>query len=121
MTISTTLCWICFILILFRVDPASTNWIGLTLFYLSLALSIIGTTAIIGFIIRFVFLKHELAFRAVAEAFRQSFLFAALTIISLILLSKDLFDWVNLLLLVLVLSILEFLMLGYSSNSDGES
>jgi len=118
MTISTALCWLCFIAIIFRINPETTNFIGLALFYISLSLSLIGTAAIIGFVIRFIFLKHELAFQSVREAFRQSFLFSALIIISLILLSKNLFDWVNLLLLVVTLSVLEFLILGYTHNTQ---
>ena len=117
MTTSTVLCWISFICIILRINPETTNFIGLILFYLSLSLSLIGTTAIIGFIVRFIFLKHELAFQSVREAFRQSFLFTALIITSLILLSNNLFDWVNLSLLIITLSVLEFIMLGYSDNS----
>ena len=114
MTISTVLCWICFLCIILRINPETTNLIGLILFYLSLSLSLIGTMAIIGFVVRFVFLKHELAFESVREAFRQSFLFTALITTSLILLSNNLFDWINLSILIITLSVIEFFMLGYT-------
>ncbi len=118
MTTSTILCWICFVCTILRINPETTNFIGIILFYLSLSLSLIGTAAIIGFIVRFIFLKHELAFYSVKEAFRQSFLFTALIVTSLILLSNNLFDWINLTLLVITLSVLEFLMLGYDDRKQ---
>ena len=74
MSIMSLLCWGVWVFILFLVNPETTNWIGFSLFYSSLFLAIVGTAAIIGFFIRFVLLKQELAFRLVKEAFRQSFL-----------------------------------------------
>lgn len=110
----TAVCWLAWIYLLFAINPESTNWIGFLLFYLSLFLSLVGTAALVGFLIRFVGLKQILAFRSVKEAFRQSFLFALLIVVSLILLSQDLFTWFNLLFLVIGLSILEFFLLSYS-------
>lgn len=118
MTITTAVCWLCFNFVINKINPLTADWIGFALFYSSLALALIGSAAIVGFVIRFILLRQKLAFRAVKEAFRQSFLFAALIIISLILLSQNLFDWLNLTLLILGLSVLEFLLLGYSSNND---
>jgi len=116
MSIMTVICWVAWIYILFMVNPEITNWIGFGLFYFTLFLTIIGTAALIGFIIRFIALKQELAFRLVKEAFRQSFLFSILIVASLILLSQDLFTWLNLLFLILGLSILEFFLLSYENN-----
>ncbi len=86
---------------------------GFLFFYLSLFLSAVGTASLIGFIIRFVGLKHELAFRSVRDAFRQSFLLAFLIIAILFLLSKNLFSWLNVFFLVIGLSILEFFLISY--------
>ena len=113
MAVMTFVCWAAWTYILFLVNPDITNWIGFTLFYVSLFLCLVGTAAIIGFIVRFVALKQALAWRLVKEAFRQSFLFASLIIISCILLSKGLFSWLNLGLLIVGLSVLEFFMLSY--------
>lgn len=112
MIVMTLLCWSAWSTVLFTVDPGLTNWIGLTLFYSSLFLSIVGTATIIGFLLRFVVFKQELAWRIVKEAFRQSFLFALLIVVSLILLSHDLFTWLNLFFLIIGLTILEFFMLS---------
>lgn len=112
----TAICWASFWFIAWMVDPETTNWIGFFLFYITLFFSIVGTAALIGFIVRFVGLKRELAFRSVKEAFRQSFLFALFIILILTLLSKNLFNWLNLIFLLIGLSVLEFLLLGYSQS-----
>jgi hypothetical protein len=116
MAIATLLCWIAWGYILWTVNPETTNWPGFLLFYVSLFWAVTGTAALLGFVVRFVALKKELAFRSVKEAFRQSFLFAALIVISLMLLSKGLFSWLNLLFLVIGLSVLEFFLLSYEKN-----
>lgn len=116
MAITTLICWACWLFVVFTINPEITNWIGFILFYASLFLALIGTSALLGFLLRFVALKQHLAFRLVKEAFRQSFLFAALIIISLILLSQNLFTWLNLFFLVAGLSVLEFFLLSYEKN-----
>jgi hypothetical protein len=113
MSIATLLCWAAWVLIFFTVDPETTNQVGFGLFYSSLSLALIGTGAIIGFIVRFVFLKHDLVLRHVLDAFRQSFLFALLLVVSLILLSAKLFSWVNLFFLMAGLTILEYFLVTY--------
>lgn len=116
MAAATLLCWGTFVFILKTVDPDVTNRLGFFLFYLSLFLSLSGTAAIVGFLIRFVGLKHELAFFSVKIAFRQSFLFAFLIIAVLFLSAHNLFTWLNLLLLVIGLSLLEFFLINYGSR-----
>lgn len=113
MSIATVICWAAWVLIFFTVDPETTNQVGFGLFYSSLSLALIGTGAIVGFIIRFVFLKHDLVLRQVLDAFRQSFLFALLIIVSLILLSFKLFSWLNLFFLMAGLTILEYFLVTY--------
>ncbi len=116
MSITTAVCWLIWTYVLWMINPVLTNWIGFVLFYSSLFLAFIGTGAIFGFAVRFVALKKELAFRLVKESFRQSFLFALLIIISLILLSYSLFTWLNLILLIFGLSVLEFFMLSFATS-----
>ncbi|MFH0955805.1 MAG: hypothetical protein V1801_01140 [Candidatus Falkowbacteria bacterium] len=109
----TVFCWLIFGYIVWTIDPEITNSTGFFLFYLSLFLSIIGTTAIIGFVVRFVIFRHELVINTVKIAFRQSFFFAGFIVASLILLSKNLLSWLNLLILIIGLSTLEFFLLSY--------
>lgn len=113
MSAMTAICWTAWVFVLFMINPLVTNWIGFAMFYSSLFLALVGSSALIGFVVRFTYLKQELVWRLVKEAFRQSFLFAILIVVSLILLSKDLFSWLNLLFLILGLSILEFFLISY--------
>ncbi len=116
MAILSFLCWSLFIFVMKLINPTSTNWLGFVLFYLVLFVSLIGTSALIGFIIRFIALKKELAFNSVKLAFRQSFLFSLFIIIILVLASQHLFNWLNLLLLVIIFSILELFLISYKKN-----
>lgn len=118
MALMTLLCWSCWFYIIFTVNPEITNWIGFSLFYVSLFLSLVGTAALVGFIIRFIALKQALAWHLVKEAFRQSFLFSLLIIVSFMLLSRNLFSWLNLALLVVSLSIMEFFILSLGSRNS---
>ncbi|MBU0636589.1 MAG: hypothetical protein ABH818_00290 [Patescibacteria group bacterium] len=116
MIAATLLCWIAFGIVILTVNPQITNWVGFLLFYVSLFLAIVGATAIIGFVIRFIGLRHELASDLVIAAFRQSFLFAFFIVIVLFLLARDLFGWLNMGLLIIGLSIVEFFLLSYKKN-----
>jgi len=112
MSTLTAVCWGILIFVASLIDPTATNWLGYILFYLALFLSLSGLAALIGFIIRFVALKKELAFNSVKVAFRQSFLFSLFIVLSLILKSQHLFNWINLLLLVIIFAILELFLIS---------
>lgn len=118
MSIMTTITWSVFVYILFIIDPENTNWLGFVLFYATLFVSLVGTASMAGFLVRFLMLKQQLVWEAVKEAFRQSFLFALLLIISLVLLSQDLFTWLNIILLVLGLSALEYFLLTITKDQE---
>ena len=109
--IATAVCWTIFLFVSSIINPELTSWLGFFLFYLSLFMAISGTASLIGFLIRFVALKYELAFYAVKIAYRQSFLFALFIIAILILLSQGLFTWLNLIMLITVFVIAETFMI----------
>lgn len=116
MSVLTAGCWGIFIFVGDLVDPTTTNWLGFLLFYLALFASLSGTIALIGFVIRFVALKKELAFNLVKVAFRQSFLFSLFIIFLLILKSQHLFNWLNLFLLMIIFIILELFLISYKKS-----
>ena len=113
MLLGTAICWAAWAIVISSIDPETTNLVGLLLFYASLFLSVVGTSAILGFLVRFILLRQELVFRQVVRAFRQSFLFAAIVIASLILQSIQLFTWYNALFLIIGLTVLEFFLISY--------
>jgi hypothetical protein len=116
MIFMTLICWLVFFGVVSTVDPTTTNLPGFALFYSALGVSLIGTGAIAGFVFRFALLKQQLAFRAVGEAFRQSFLFSLLILISLFLLSHHLFTWLNILFLVIGMALLELFLISYNRS-----
>jgi len=113
MTVATIFCWSAFIYVIMTINPEITNWLGFALFYLALFMAAVGSISIIGFLIRFIGLKHELVSQSVIAAFRQSILFAVFIVTVLFLLSRNLFSWLNLIFLIIGLSILEFFLLSY--------
>jgi hypothetical protein len=116
MSVTTLICWGIFAGVVMNIDPTDTNWPGFVMFYAALFLALLGTSAIIGFLFRFLMLKQQLAFRAVGEAFRQSFLFVILILASLFLLSRHLFTWTNIAFLVVGLALLELFLISYSRS-----
>ncbi|MCX6794691.1 MAG: hypothetical protein NTY31_01725 [Candidatus Falkowbacteria bacterium] len=116
MSVLTAVCWGIFLFVAGIVDPTATNWLGFLLFYLALFASLSGIIALIGFLFRFVVIKKELAFNSVKVAFRQSFLFSLFIILLLILKAAGLFNWLNLLLLIIIFSILELFLISYKTS-----
>lgn len=116
MILATIMSAIGFGVILVTVDPFTTNWLGFILFYASLFLTAMGIFSIIGFIIRFVALRQELVHHSVIISFRQAFLVSFLSIATLLLLSKGLFSWLNVLLLIIGFSTLEFFLISFSTD-----
>ena len=113
MSVLTIMCWAIFALMLNVINPATTNYLGFGLFYFSLFLSLSGTAALVGFVFRFVALRKSLVFQSVRNAFRQSFLFALFISISFLLLSLELFTWLNISLLLIIFVILELFVTSY--------
>ncbi len=110
MGILTLIAWGIFARIIVVINPWESNWLGWLLFYLALFLALSGTAAILGFILRFKMLGKDLVFRTVITAFRQSFLFSLFIIAILIMLNQHLFSWLNLILLIIILAITEYLL-----------
>ncbi|HNW55837.1 MAG TPA: hypothetical protein PKN62_02040 [bacterium] len=115
-SIAAIIAWLLWLFILFRVDPFATNWFGRGLFYLTLFTAIFSTMALLGFVGRFSLIRQKLAGHAVVTAFRQSGLLAIGLVITLWLLSKQLFSWFNVLILAIGLAMLEFFLLSCHSE-----
>lgn len=116
--IAAVVTWLLWLFILFRVDPFATNWLGRGLFYLTLFAAVFSTMSFIGFVGRFSLVRQKLAHQAVAAAFRQSGLLAVGIVVTLWLLSRQLFSWFNVLILAGGLVMLEFFMLSCQSIDE---
>ena len=58
----SAICWGIFFFIATLVDPLTTNWLGFLLFYASLFAALSGSIALLGFFVRFIVRKKDLAF-----------------------------------------------------------
>lgn len=112
MSFLTLICFGIFIFVAITVDPNSTNWLGFLLFYSSLFIALVGLITLIGFLIRFVFLKQGLAFNLVKLSFRQSFVLSLFLILGLFLQANALLTWLNLVFLIAGFSILEVFLIS---------
>ncbi len=111
MGLLTLICWLAWIFVLFFINPDETGLIGFILFYFSLFLAILGSVAIIGFVIR-ARLKKGPVFKQVENAFRQGIWLSIFLIGILLLKSLGLLEWWNGLVLFFFLVFLEFFFLS---------
>lgn len=114
MSVATLIAWLAFALVLFLVDPASAEIVGLVVFYVSLFLAILGTISVLGFFLRVKLHKREVILpREVSGAFRQGFFLSFLFVGALYLQSKNMLVWWNIVSLVAAVTILEFIFISY--------
>jgi len=109
MSITTAVAWTGWIMVITTVNPDSAGILGLSFFYLSLYLSLLGTFSVIGFLIRSLLQRHRRAhIYRVSTAFRQACLWSLGFIIALALQSERILSWWLLLLLLVAMTMVEF-------------
>ncbi|MFH1456730.1 MAG: hypothetical protein ABIF17_01290 [Patescibacteria group bacterium] len=117
MILATLLCWGALVLVVFFVDPETTGWMGILIFYLAGFFAIVGTASVGGFIARRIFVRREHTFLQVKNSFRQAVWFGVLVVSSLFLQSKNLIAWWNLVVLILILVFLETIWVVFSKEN----
>jgi hypothetical protein len=96
-------------LILATVDPDTASGAVFAIFYACVFLAVTGLLSIIGFTARvFLLSKRLFISQEVAISFRQSMLIGALVVCALYLKSRDQLNWWTALLIVALLTLLEF-------------
>ena len=116
MSFATLLCWFGFFMVIFFISPQEIGSLTFLLFYLILGLAVIGTLTIVGFLLRKLINRNELAFEHVIVSFRQAIWLSLVLIISLYLQSKQLLAWWNAILLIIGLGLIEFFYLSHSDQ-----
>ncbi len=116
MSLAAIICWVCFGIIIFNLNPEITNFYGFLLFYFGLFAALLGTLSLLGFIIRARF-SEELIAKQVIISFRQAIWLSCLIIFFLVLQSLRLLKWWNISLFVLFLALLEFFFISYNRKS----
>lgn len=112
MTLLSLFLWFIFVFLARAIDPEITNWVGFVLFYSSLFLALSGSLTVFGFFTRSLFSRKNLKINLVRTSFRQSFLFSFLFISILFMLAENLFSWLNVIIIILILSILEYIFMS---------
>ncbi len=100
-------------LVLWKINPEEAGAVGVIFFYLTLFASLTGVFSLAGFFVRKLIIRNEIDFRHVAVSFRQAIFFSILISGSLFLQSLGLFSWLNVILMLFVLTILEFFFISY--------
>ena len=112
MLIGTLLSWAAWALILWRINPDAAGTVGFILFYTSLLLSLLGTFALLGLVFRHLRVRQKFLVEKVVTSFRQGLWFGVVIIAALILQSKGLLTWINVALVVGIVTIMEFFFLS---------
>lgn len=118
MVFATLLCAGSWLEVIFFVNPEKADLASFCLFYCSLFLFLWGVASIIGFITRYFLHPHDFAYNQAKTAFRQGLLLSLLLTLSLFLQGLKLLVWWNSLLLIVLLTSIEFLFLKSNPSAD---
>lgn len=99
-------------IVMITIDPATAGALAFFVFYLTLGAGIAGIFTIGGTMIRSRKYAEEAIHAAVARSFRQGVMLSVLFLACLYLLSRDLFSFGTMLLLVVLVGLIEFLMMS---------
>lgn len=107
MTLGTVAAWIAWVVVLHGVDPSRAGLLGFLLFYGTLAMSMFGSMALFGMLVRLWRNQTHMPSRIAMRSFRQGLLFTGVGIASLALFSQGLFRWWAMLLIVIIATFVE--------------
>lgn len=101
-------------IVMIAIDPTTAGTLAFLAFYFTLGAGLAGLMTIVGTLIR-VWRAREVAIdQAVARSFRQGILLSGLFIAALVLVTKALFSFGTMLLLIVLVGLVEFLFLSLS-------
>jgi len=116
MLIATIACFLAVLAVINFFDPYTGGLFVQSLFYLSLFLALVGSFALIGLVVRLIFINDKLVFKKVIASFRQGIWLSLLACLCLYLSKLKMLDWKYLILLVLGLALLELFFISYKSK-----
>lgn len=116
MVIGSFISLFAWIVVLLFINPTESGPVLMLLFYFSLGLTVLGFFTIFGFMIRKFSSKKEPVFGQVIVSFRQALWISIVLIVSLFLQSRGLLNWVNEILFILALALIEFFCLSTKNN-----
>lgn len=117
MLAGTLVAWSGWVLVLLRINPKEAGLLGLTSFYVTLLMGMVGLVTLVELAINVHLMKKkELLIREVKTAFRHAVLMALICVLSLIFSSVDKFSLWILLVFIAVAAGIEylFMVVGHS-------
>lgn len=109
--------WIIWFFIFKKIDPYTSGFIGVLLFYWSLMLAFFNTIFLLGIIIRNIKKRRRVIEHTVWDSFRQAFFSSIFVFLVLLFSSYRLLNWWSFFLILLALSFLElFFMINQHKN-----
>ncbi len=106
--------------VLLSVRPDEATFIDFALLYLTLTMGLIGFLSLFGVMIRvFLFRRHDVVSREVKISFRHAVLLGSVSVLSLFLSQRGNFHWWTLLVLILVVSCIEYVFLSVQRARRG--
>ena len=113
MIAGTALAWAAVAAIIVAVNPAEASLVLLIFLYLSLFLAILGTLAVLGFLVRAVLFRQKMDLtRQVAVSFRQGVLLSALAVGALLFSSRGWLNWWTGIAMVVILTTVELIIIS---------
>lgn len=104
--------WIAWLVVLNSVDPVTAGLLGMFLFYLTLGMSVLATSTLLGTGARVWFRPNELVHKQTSKALRQGILLTAVFLVSLMLSGKSILVWWVFILIVLIAAFLELIFIS---------
>ena len=89
-----------FLLVVTKINPENTNFIGFLIFYLTLFFTLSGTFSLFMIAMRWIFIKNLAFFTNIKISLRQSLLFSSTIVSFLILKSINVLRWWNIILII---------------------
>ena len=107
MSLATVAAWIAWVVVVNAIDPVAAGLLGFVLFFVSLAIALVGTLSILGLGIRIWLRPEEAIARQTMRSVRHGVLISLLFILSLFLASQGLLRWWIMLLTVFTIALAE--------------
>ncbi len=103
MTILSLFSWAIFVFLINTINPETSDYLNFFIFYYSFFLALSSTIIILSFLF-----KKNLSLKSSKKSFRQSLLISLFISSILFMLAESLFSWLNIGLLIIILSIIEY-------------
>lgn len=103
---------------LFYINPETTSLIGYIFFYSSTFLLCFGGIFLINYIMHSKIMQWNLVYKNIQVSTRHGFLFSILVVSCLILQAQRLLSWLNLVVLILLLTFIEFIFITKRSTNN---